>query len=269
MNTLRLRRSHALLAPALWLAACNGSGSDSGPPQFPGGLWTGVTWYEAIATSPSFIGPGLNTAELFAISTEDGRIRIFHFRQHLQLAGTLTVEGGTFRGSLSAFAPPDHTWPDGDTVTRVSFRADLAERESMSGAWQSPEGSFGDAGWIQGLIELGYNAGHAEESSLGAIRGEWFRQDPAGLPSGGAISLTIDEAGELLGSDTLGCNYTGRIELPDTRYNVYEIDVVLSECGFSDGSYEGLATVTEDDNRMRWLILNIDNGHLARTFALH
>jgi len=58
--------------------------------------------------------------------------------------------------------------------------------------------------------------------------------------TGYAGQATITGKGHVSGSDELGCQYSGNIAIPDTRFNVFEIAVVISNCPGFNGSYEGL-----------------------------
>lgn len=51
---------------------------------------------------------------------------------------------------------------------------------------------------------------------------------------------TIMNNGHIAGSDDLGCDYNGNISIPDTRFNIFEISVTVSDCPGFNATYEGL-----------------------------
>jgi len=54
-------------------------------------------------------------------------------------------------------------------------------------------------------------------------------------------SVVIDDEGALLGNDSDGCVYTGKISVINAELNAYHIDINISECGSTGGDYEGVS----------------------------
>lgn len=74
------------------------------------------------------------------------------------------------------------------------------------------------------------------------IRGDWRLVDIAngadGEEDGAEISIT--GSGNIIGSDPLGCVYTGDIDIPDPRFNLFQISVTVSECEEVGGTFTGI-----------------------------
>lgn len=77
---------------------------------------------------------------------------------------------------------------------------------------------------------------------MSEIRGDWRLVDIAdgddGEKDGAEISIT--GSGNIIGSDPFGCVYTGDIEIPDTRFNLFEITVTVTECEEVGGTFTGI-----------------------------
>jgi len=58
--------------------------------------------------------------------------------------------------------------------------------------------------------------------------------------TGFAGQATIMNDGSVAGSDELSCQYVGNISIPDTRFNVFEISIAVSNCPGFNGNYNGL-----------------------------
>ncbi len=104
-------------------------------------------------------------------------------------------------------------------------------------------GLFGDyaATDDEGRFNLNHFADYERPSSLDLPAGVWsFNLASAG----GAVyivTLTIDDDGQVFGSDTAGCVFNGQLSIIDSQYNAYRITINISSCREFDGGYTGLA----------------------------
>src|ERR1051325_9874316 len=90
-----------------------------------------------------------------------------------------------------------------------------------------------------GTFYAQYDAGIYERpSSLAAIAGAWNIRNLQGSVVG---SLRIAVDGTFSGSDAAGCSYSGAVNIIDSRYNAYRVNLNVGSCGVSSGAYEGLA----------------------------
>ena len=100
---------------------------------------------------------------------------------------------------------------------------------------------------------------YEEGSSLDRLSGIWSRSETS---SGGAvytITLDIDDGGQLFGTDTAGCVFSGQLTIIDVRYAAYRASINVSACGEVDGDYTGLVFYPNAD----FLMIGTDNGQFA------
>jgi hypothetical protein len=77
-------------------------------------------------------------------------------------------------------------------------------------------------------------------SSLDELVGGWSSvTGPAGM------DILAD--GTIDGGDIAGCIYSGSFSVEDPSVNVYDMNLVVADCGEFDGSYSGLASVLPGD----------------------
>lgn len=62
-------------------------------------------------------------------------------------------------------------------------------------------------------------------ASLELVGGIWSYTNDAYT-----ISMTIDEEGNIFGSDTYGCTYSGDTSIPNPSINIYRINFIISGC---------------------------------------
>lgn len=112
-------------------------------------------------------------------------------------------------------------------------------------------------------IELSLDPAYQHDSSLDLIARQWGRasgDDVLVFPVGGDGALSG-------ASDSRGCLYEGGLDLIDTDFNLYTVQLSLSEnspdgCrGLAGSGYSGLASLV-DENRL--LIVATDGAHALR-----
>lgn len=194
------------------IAADPGSGN-SALDALPGGIWTGTL---------TNVTSGKNS-HIEGLVAEDGQVQIVSYSAGPILSAVLTTHGDLFTGTGLAYAGPNDQWSDGSRVTAIDTSGVVAERASIRGTWNSVSGD-------SGCFELGHYGGwlYEDESSLEPLAQVWH----------GDPTLTVDQDGRFFGQGT--CTWSGEFALIDTRYNMYELNADLSDCG-NAGSYHGLA----------------------------
>lgn len=97
-------------------------------------------------------------------------------------------------------------------------------------------------------FSLSPSSAYVQPLTLHSVAGVYTRtgQSLEVIPS--TLTWSIDERGELTGTHSNGCSYSGRVSIPDTQRNMARLDVQLSGCGSHrsssdqwNGSYLGLA----------------------------
>jgi hypothetical protein len=130
---------------------------------------------------------------------------------------------------------------------------------SMSGAFSAGYRMVGDYTVEEsdkGTFDLfALPALYRKEISLVGIAGTYRVET---LVTGAPGRLTIEESGNLSGSDSYGCTYAGQIALPDPQFNLIEFSMQVTGCSSWSGTYWGYGAQADDqeleDNRVIRLI---------------
>jgi len=85
---------------------------------------------------------------------------------------------------------------------------------------------------------------YRSDVSLAEIAGTYRVQTQV---TGASGSLSLSESGELSGSDSYGCTYTGQVTLPDPQFNLLEFSMTVAGCSSWNGTYKGYGA--QIDNR--------------------
>jgi hypothetical protein len=97
-------------------------------------------------------------------------------------------------------------------------------------------------------------------SSTASIEGSYTTQ----LSSGYTLTLTVDSAGEVIGSDSNGCQLNGRLTMRRPSAKVPDVSLDVSGCGRRDGRYTGqLALMANDSGQSPELFLSASNADAA------
>ena len=147
-------------------------------------------------------------------------------------SGLLDTTGTGVTASLTAFAGAGATFPDGSTFGALALDGLVEPGTDFTGTYSGvgEDGSF----------TLNYDAVTYERTPvLSDLNAQWS----VVLPSGFALEISFDDQGNLLGSDSDGCQYDGFAALVSPVTNVYRLEVEIRSCGDRDGSYTGLASL--------------------------
>jgi len=234
----------------LLATGCGGGGGGSSfkpgevVDQRPGGLWEGTVYFN---DDPSVF-------EMVAVSTDDGEMRGVNGAGSIYHAH-VNVSGVTFSGNIRVFAPPGTTFTDGSTVTTGDLQGTIDERAEAEGTFTLGTGDTG-------MFTLVYDDLYERNSSLVLVGGMWTDM------SGTVFTVTAE--GAIFAQDGLGCVYEGQMSIIDAAYDVYDVEVHVTQCGLYDGAYHGLGVLDdiafEGDND--GLIVIMSNDELAQVLLL-
>ena len=232
---------------ALMLAACSSSSDDSlfGPGSpvnaAVGGLWDG--------TGTDDLEPGL-VVRIIGVVAEDGRAEYFKVDSNtgrpdftdegVQFAGIITSLANSISGNIRIYAPVGTTFTNGETVAAGTLDGDILARESIEAVWTAESGDMGDFSQL-------FDALYDRDSSLNVTEGAW-----TGTSSiGGVLALSISASGTIFsGVDSNGCIYTSSaddgVNIIDPDFNVYEVNINITNCGPLNSSYSGLGFTSDE-----------------------
>jgi hypothetical protein len=207
------------------LSGCGGGGdspaSEPPPVQNADGIWQGSTADDS------------GTCKLYMM-TSNGEMAAFSSDCQRVYRGSYTVIESNLSGQVEVYKF------SGAKEGTITLSGTCSEKSEMSGSYSS-NGS-------EGTFNLAYNKLSDRPSSLELVEGTWAYNDSNGF----SADVAIDNQGELSGSNSYGCIFTGIISLVDTDMNIYSIDFDVSKCVAQggvydqDGSYDGLAVLGTD-----------------------
>jgi hypothetical protein len=213
------------------------TGSSSSPAQSIAGIWTGTLTSTTLQTAYGVVG----------LITESGTARFANTSTLAQYGGQVSVNGGSFSSAATAYAPYGGIFPNGSTVGPVSVSGTFTEKGVMEGSYSG----VGDAG----TFYLTYSSLYDRPSSLALVSGTW-----KGSIEGYANTLTIDSVGNIDGSSTSGCTYSGNIGIIESSHNEYALTLSIGNCGGRDGLYSGLAALTDVNATNDSLLASVSNA---------
>jgi len=238
-----------LIATAGWLAvACDGV-RWAGPldiDQLPGGFYSGSFTSTVIQPSPArpvtgIISEGFDAQFLLA---------------NEYYAGFVAVSGMSLTATLTEYSGRQGVFVGFDGTSTVSLDGEVTERDGMFGTYTGDDD--------EGRFALTYSVAYEEGSSLDRLAGIWSYSQAS---SGGAvytITLELDDGGQLFGTDTAGCVFSGQLTIIDARYAAYRAAINVSMCDQVDGDYTGLVFYPDSG----FLTIGTDNGEFAFTTQL-
>ena len=139
--------------------------------------------------------------------------------------GVVEVEGTDYHSSMDMF------YMNANPFAKVNLVGHMPSAHEIKAQFKTVEA--GDEGQLSmHMDEKNYH----QSSAIKKVQGRWV------LYRGTEITqLNIDSHGNIRGGNTLACEYNGRIDIIDKRYNAYQIKLMLSSCNDRDGYLEGFA----------------------------
>jgi len=196
------------------ISACSGGGGGSGGTPLttiPAGIWAGTI-------TPT----GDSPENVILVISSDGTAYLIPESITFGWFGTVSQTQGNVTFSLTNYAN-DAT--NGLAVSLTGTNASNTMSLTYSG----------------GIVSVTYNAIYERSSSLAKTNGIWSWTDGASYTQ----TLTIDASGNIDGSDTDGCVFSGSISTPNTSVNIYNVTLMLELCGAINGTYTGTATLSD------------------------
>lgn len=214
------------------LISCGGEGSYSGiaDPDAAAGIYFGTITRTGVLAAPAV-----------AVITSDDRVIVINKGTYEKFIGTRS--GNSLSGTLYA-------------TTRVSSTAEITSVSDniIGGAYTSAlsDGTFS----LIGDTDL-YNRG----ASLLTLEGIWVDQFFTGVV--GESTWVIYADGSFETSTTSSCNVTGNFSVLDASKNEYDVTMTITTCSGLDGSYTGIAFVSDNNGTNNVLSLSFSNGTIA------
>lgn len=205
------------------LAGCGGGGGDgiSAGENRLGGLWNGTVYFEDDAP-----------LDHIAFITESRNAYLIDENEETLSFGQIRTSGNTFSGSFTDY--------------------ELGGFDSSSG---SISGTFSAQSMFEGVcrvdgeqvstFEFTYDDFYEQGSDLADLEGNYSDARP-----GYSETVTIDDAGNLTGSNSYGCTYTGTFSIINADINDYGVTLTLRNCEDDDmnRTYHGHAMLTESND---------------------
>jgi hypothetical protein len=207
------------------LAGCGGGGGSGDDGAGSGDGETSIEKSIGGIWSRNVSIDGTTFIDSIGLVAETGR---FFFSSPLAFdSGTFSTSESNFTGNLKAYLP------DGEAFAIVNgeISGSFVEREQISGTSRFEDGTPGST------FLYNYDPTYEIPSSLNSIAGLYSGTNEQG---NFAEVFTIDASGAVTGFDADGCVANGDIKLVDTRYTIYEIQLVISACE-TDRNISGLA----------------------------
>lgn len=249
MKGKRRRNGLFLLLPLICftMSSCGGGGSSSSetpPPvaESPAGIWIGTFTSNVVHVTYPVTG----------IIAEDNTARFITTSTLVQYSGALNVYGNAFSATVTAYAPVGTVFQDGSHGGLINISGTVSAKKFLSGTYAGT----GDSG----TFSFAYNPAYERPSVLTAIAGNW------GVTMQGYTNrVSIDTSGNITGSSTSGCTYSGRVDIINPSYNAYNMTVIVNNCGVLNGSYTGLATLSDTSSINDTLITGLSNANNSIT----
>ena len=160
-------------------------------------------------------------------------------------SGRLSVFGSDLSGTLTQYRGVQDRFFGIDGVDSIAIAGRVVESDRIDGDYSGEND--------EGRPALTYDPSYETDSSLDKTSGIWMYSGAAGY----TVTLTIEANGDIFGSDTIGCVYSGRVAILDRDYNVYRAVVLISDCGSINDEYTGFAILTDE------LTISVSNAVIA------
>jgi len=248
INAKKILLSCTIPLIAVAIASCDADGGFTEAPiiinESPAGIYQG-TFTSTVAAEPvDYQVTGIVSQAHIGqfIAAESDR----HY------SGKLNVIGSDLFGTLNQYRGVQDRFFGIDGVDPIAFDGRVAESDTIAADYSGDND--------EGSLALAYDPSYETESSLDKTSGIWTYSGAAGY----TVTLTIEFDGDIFGSDTNGCVYSGLISVLDSSYNAYRAVVLITECGLVNDEYNGLAFLSDfDGGVLNRLTLSVSNDVIA------
>ena len=252
---LRLSTLSMLFVLGILSIIASGGGSDDillAPPPIPG---SPSGYYSGRFTSTDSGFP--IDAPVVGIVSEDLDAHILG--SELLYVGMVATSAEVLSGTLTQYLGRTRRFFGVDGTSEISLDGSI-DATGLSGDYAGPDD--------QGSFDLVYSSAYEQASSLEQTSGVWTLTEAAAGNPLYILTITIDADGDLFGSDTSGCVYSGEVSLIDERFNAYAVAIGLTSCGVFDGDYTGLAHLFDTPSASSAIRLSFANSDFAFWGAL-
>ena len=228
-----------------FLSGCADSGGDSEEPSKPlgfdfkiktkvhkpGGYWEGYLHSE----------PSNQDIWVIALSTDFEEFRIID-NLGSQFFGTPVVSevlisstSSPLSGNFNGVAGLNVTFADGSKSAPFTLNGHVSERDLIWGDWEFLDDN--------GTFDLSFNTIYNRDSSLDLLTGVWFLPQINGVDIN--LTLNIQSDGTITGTDGLMSTWNGTVEIIDSEYNMYRVNLTETPLGFTGQDYTGLMALID------------------------
>jgi len=212
---------------------------------------SGIYQGEFVSSISDDVTPGM------AVISPDGDFSIVSYG-NIATVGSWSVTGSTFSGGGKAVSATS----DDEFSSNVTYTGKITPEYRMIG-------SYSITGGDKGSFDLySVPSVYRRSVSLADIADDY---DLGNLVTGDSGSASVSGDGELTGSDSSGCKYSGELSLPDPNFNLFKVMVTITKCGDFNGDYVGYGTQMDyfTLGDMRILRIVTTNDSFAAVFDLY
>jgi hypothetical protein len=231
----------SVAATSLALTACGGGGDASpnapaaGTPVTPTADTTPGVWKGTISSTTTG-----QTANVVALTGHDGQT-VWMAADGRTWHGQLPLHGDHFDATLTGHMADGAQFPDGTNHGTATMGVD----HHTTSVTRGHHTGNGDAG----SFEMSLSAMWNRTAALETVAGVYTRTTSNGY----AMTMSIDDHGQMAGSDTQGCVFGGTVTVPDPRHNLYTVDAQVTSCGTLDGHYTGMGALLDASAMQDWM----------------
>lgn len=187
---------------------------------------------------------GLGTFTVVAI-VKDGRLQAVSDTGVLYSGSMNLQESSRFSSSLVLYDEYDSM-----RYGTASMSGSYVGLESISGDYNASTGAAGS-------VSLSYVPEIYERpASLNLISGSWSVYNLS-TPT----TVTFDQNGDIFGTDSNGCVFSGGATVPDGNRNLYKVNLRIESCGEYNGSYSGLGSLVSESGSEDFIIIATNSNH--------
>ena len=244
-----MRKIYALIAGNALLISLQGcvggspSSASIGPTYVtPGGIYAGTLNNSTTSATDQLVG--LIDENGVAVFIDTTQPAIYRF--------TIGRGGSSFSSPFKGYAGGATTFPNGLQHSDGTVTGTIAPRSSITG-------SGTPTGGTPSSYSINYDKTAYETPAPFSIsNGTYVFQIVTKTTV--TVTFTLDTSGNIVGSDTSGCNFTGTATIPVAAYNAYEL-LVSGSCSGTSFTAAGLAAFTPANGATPAKItLEYDNG---------
>ena len=180
-----------------------------------------------------------------------GVVSAYSVSSNVVYRGTVAGDEQQYQSDMSMFIR------DGSQFGTVQLSGAVSEQATMITA------RYLTTGKDTGTLTLRYDPLFEREVDPSELTGLWeYASDRL------SISFNVMPAGEVKGTDSLGCNYYGTIEKIRPGINALSVNLEMASCGTADGHYAGMAHIADTKASNDTLHLHVTSDHFGLYYPL-